>query len=100
MLYLLTLQQSLYIIVVTYYITPILKGQQNQGDELMSAAIEKLKTAIENAGAILIGAGSGFSTAAGYTYSGERFHRHFADFIGKYHFRDMYSAGFYQKKPA
>ena len=100
MLYLLTLQQSLYIIVVTYYITPILKGQQNQGDELMSAAIEKLKTAIENAQAILVGAGSGFSTAAGYTYSGGRFHRHFADFIGKYHVRDMYSAGFYQKKPA
>ena len=61
----------------------------------MSAAIEKLKTAIENAQAILVGAGSGFSTAAGYTYSGGRFHRHFADFIGKYHFRDMYSAGFY-----
>ena len=61
----------------------------------MSATIQKLKTAIENAGAILVGAGSGFSTAAGYTYSGERFHRHFADFIGKYHFGDMYSAGFY-----
>ena len=61
----------------------------------MSAAIEKLKTAIENAQAILVGAGSGFSTAAGYTYSGGRFHRHFADFIEKYHFRDMYSAGFY-----
>lgn len=50
----------------------------------MSASIAKLKTAIENAEAILVGAGSGFSTAAGYTYSGERFHRHFADFIGKY----------------
>ena len=51
------------IIVVTYYITSILKGQQNQGDERMSATIQKLKTAIENAGAILVGAGSGFSTA-------------------------------------
>ena len=61
----------------------------------MSAAIKKLKTAIENTEAILIGAGSGFSTAAGYTYSGERFQRHFADFIEKYHLRDMYSAGFY-----
>ena len=61
----------------------------------MSVAIEKLKTAIENAGTILVGAGSGFSTAAGYTYSGERFLRHFADFIEKYHFLDMYSAGFY-----
>ena len=61
----------------------------------MSAAIKKLKTAIENTEAILIGAGSGFSTAAGYTYSGERFQRLFADFIEKYHLRDMYSAGFY-----
>ena len=61
----------------------------------MSAAIKKLKTAIENAEAILVGAGSGFSAAAGYTYSGERFQRHFADFIEKYHLRDMYSAGFY-----
>ena len=61
----------------------------------MSAAIKKLKTAIENAEAILVGAGSGFSAAAGYAYSGERFQRHFADFIEKYHLRDMYSAGFY-----
>ena len=61
----------------------------------MSTAIEKLKTAIKNTKAILVGAGSGFSTAAGYTYSGERFQKHFADFIEKYHFRDMYSAGFY-----
>ena len=43
----------------------------------MSATIQKLKTAIENAGAILVGAGSGFSTAAGYTYSGERFEKYF-----------------------
>lgn len=44
---------------------------------------------------MVVGAGSGLSSAAGLTYSGERFEKNFADFIAKYHFRDMYSAGFY-----
>lgn len=35
------------------------------------------------------------STSAGYTYSGKRFQDHFPDFIKKYGFKDMYSAGFY-----
>lgn len=29
------------------------------------------------------------------TYSGERFHKYFHDFIEKYHFHDMYEGGFY-----
>lgn len=57
--------------------------------------IEKLHKALLEADAIIIGAGAGLSTSAGFTYSGERFERHFADFIGKYGFTDMYSAGFY-----
>lgn len=44
---------------------------------------------------MIIGAGAGLSTAAGFTYSGERFDRYFADFAEKYGFRDMYSGGFY-----
>ena len=56
---------------------------------------EKLHKALLEADAIIIGAGAGLSTSAGFTYSGERFERHFADFIGKYGFTDMYSAGFY-----
>ena len=43
----------------------------------------------------VVGAGAGLSTSAGFTYSGERFERHFADFIGKYGLTDMYSASFY-----
>ena len=35
------------------------------------------------------------STAAGFTYSGERFEKYFADFGEKYGFFDMYSGGFY-----
>ena len=57
--------------------------------------IEKLRKALREADAVVVGAGAGLSTSAGFTYSGERFERHFADFIGKYGFTDMYSAGFY-----
>ena len=61
----------------------------------MMTEIEKLQEALREADAIIVGAGAGLSTSAGFTYSGERFERHFADFIGKYGFTDMYSAGFY-----
>ena len=57
--------------------------------------IEKLRKALREADAVVVGAGAGLSTAAGFTYSGERFQQHFADFINKYGFTDMYSAGFY-----
>lgn len=57
--------------------------------------IKKLAHKIKECDAIMIGAGSGLSTSAGLTYSGERFEKHFSDFIKKYHLRDMYSAGFY-----
>ena len=57
--------------------------------------IEKLHKTLREADAVVVGAGAGLSTAAGFTYSGERFQQHFADFINKYGFTDMYSAGFY-----
>ncbi|MGI6211951.1 MAG: SIR2 family NAD-dependent protein deacylase [Anaerovoracaceae bacterium] len=57
--------------------------------------IRILKQHLEEADAVLIGAGSGLSTAAGFTYSGERFQRYFGDFARKYGIRDMYSGGFY-----
>lgn len=60
-----------------------------------SAQIERLKEALDRADAVVIGAGAGLSTSAGFTYSGERFERNFGDFIAKYHYQDMYSAGFY-----
>ena len=58
-------------------------------------SITELRDAIVAADAVVIGAGAGLSTAAGLTYSGERFERYFADFIEKRGFRDMYSAGFF-----
>ena len=60
-----------------------------------SAEIDRLKKEIQTADAIVIGAGAGLSTAAGFTYSGERLQKYFADFVEKYGFRDMYSGGFY-----
>ena len=60
-----------------------------------SAKLEQLRTALRDADAVVVGAGSGLSTAAGFTYSGERFDRYFSDFAAKYGFRDMYSGGFY-----
>jgi NAD-dependent SIR2 family protein deacetylase len=57
--------------------------------------IERLKKEVESADAIVIGAGAGLSTAAGLTYSGERFEKYFGDFAARFGIRDMYSGGFY-----
>ncbi|RRD92774.1 hypothetical protein EII17_13580 [Clostridiales bacterium COT073_COT-073] len=57
--------------------------------------LQRLKGEIQNAEAIVIGAGAGLSTSAGLTYHGERFERYFFDFIEKYGISDMYSGGFY-----
>lgn len=60
-----------------------------------SQQLKNLANQIKECEAIIIGAGSGLSSAAGLTYSGERFNKYFSDFIDKYHLTDMYSAGFY-----
>lgn len=60
-----------------------------------SAQTEKLRAALDEADALVIGAGAGLSTSAGFTYDGERFRKYFADFEAKYGFHDMYSGGFY-----
>jgi len=57
--------------------------------------INKLKTALSDADAIVIGAGAGLSTSAGFVYNGDRFEKYFPDFAVKYRFADMYSGGFY-----
>ena len=60
-----------------------------------SDKIRKLRAALEEADSVVIGAGAGLSTSAGFTYSGERFEKYFSDFGEKYGFKDMYSGGFY-----
>ena len=57
--------------------------------------VHKLKEKMQNAEAIVLGAGSGLSTAAGLTYSGERCQKYFFDFAKKYPIRDIYSGGFF-----
>lgn len=69
--------------------------QTTKSTENISDNIEKLKEKIRTADAVVIGAGAGLSTAAGFIYSGERFEKYFSDFRQKYGFEDMYSGGFY-----
>ena len=57
--------------------------------------IKILLEELAQADAVIIGAGAGLSTSAGFVYTGERFDKYFRDFSKKYHFRDMYSGGFY-----
>ena len=65
-------------------------GSGSRGEQL-----SRLKTELQRADAIVIGAGAGLSTAAGLTYSGERFEKYFGDFAAQFGIRDMYSGGFY-----
>lgn len=71
------------------------KFRKTKETEPMEERIERLKTALQDADAVIVGAGAGLSTAAGYAYAGERFERYFKDFIEKYQIPDMYSGGFY-----
>ena len=50
---------------------------------------EQLKKALHEADAVIIGAGAGLSTSAGFTYAGERFRTYFSDFASKYGFTDI-----------
>ena len=49
-----------------------------------SEEVKRLKNEIINADAVLIGAGAGLSTAAGFIYDGENFRKHFSNFEAKY----------------
>ena len=66
-----------------------------QSTAAFSKQIDKLRAALDASDAVVIGAGAGLSTAAGYTYSGKRFEKFFGDFAARYGFTDMYSGGFY-----
>ena len=62
---------------------------------MTAAETEKISELIKFSDTVVIGAGAGLSYSAGFEYSGARFEDNFADFIAKYHFTDMYTAGFY-----
>ena len=67
----------------------------NASTKNCSEQVERLKTALRDCDAVVVGAGAGLSTSAGFVYTGERFEKNFSDFAEKYGFRDMYSGGFY-----
>ena len=54
-----------------------------------------MKAALQDCDVVVIGAGAGLSTSAGFVYTGERFEKYFSDFAAKYGIQDMYSGGFY-----
>ena len=58
-------------------------------------AIIRLKEILDSSDAVVIGAGAGLSTSAGFIYTGERFEKWFPDFIRNYGIGDMYEGGFY-----
>ena len=57
--------------------------------------MDRLKAALQDCDAVVIGAGAGLSTSAGFVYTGERFEKYFSDFAAKYGIQDMYSGGFF-----
>ena len=67
----------------------IIKSTENYSDN-----IERLSIAIKDADSVIIGAGAGLSTSAGFVYTGERLKEYFTDFGEKYKIPDMYSGGF------
>lgn len=70
-------------------------GRRSIGRTNTINGVDKLRSALAQADAVIIGAGAGLSTSAGFVYTGERFRENFHDFAEKYHFNDMYSGGFY-----
>lgn len=70
-------------------------GWKNPKSDNTPDGVNKLREALNSADAVIIGAGAGLSTSAGFVYAGERFEKYFQDFAKKYRFGDMYSGGFY-----
>lgn len=79
-----------------FFSMPLVSGNvvcAKNDDRQLASKIEKLRQALDDADAVIVGAGAGMSTAAGLTYSGERFDEHFADFRDAFGITDMYSGG-------
>lgn len=61
-----------------------------------NSSLDELRAALDQAETVLVGAGAGLSTSAGFSYGGATFRRYFSDFEEKYGFHDMYTGGFTQ----
>ena len=73
----------------------VLLDRVSEGSGTVEEREARLAEAIKSSEAVLIGAGAGLSTSAGFVYSGERFRRYFFDFEKRFGIRDMYSGGFF-----
>ena len=71
----------------------LISAKSSQRDR--AKQLERLRQALDTADAVIVGAGAGLSTSAGFTYAGERFERHFRLWRERYGFTDMYSGGFH-----
>ncbi len=74
---------------------PATESQAGESGQVESSQVDRLRHCLQSADGVVIGAGAGLSTSAGFTYTGARFETYFSDFIEKYGFPDMYSGGFY-----
>ena len=72
-----------------------MNGSSGENESFSEDKIERLRQMLSEAEAVVIGAGAGLSTSAGFVYTGERFQKYFSDFAARYDFKDMYSGGFY-----
>ncbi len=68
--------------------------QMSRGKGTEKEQLARLKEEIRTADAVVIGAGAGLSTSAGFCYTGERLQKYFGDFVAEYRIPDMYSGGF------
>lgn len=73
----------------------VLQNLKKQPAWVKAKPIDRLCRALQEADAVMIGAGAGLSASAGFLYDGERFQRYFQDFTHQYGFHDMYTGGFY-----
>ena len=60
-----------------------LKRKMNDSTNSYSDKILQIKEKIRQADAVIVGAGAGLSTAAGFVYTGDRFTYYFSDFEKK-----------------
>lgn len=84
---------------MSFWMSNTLSGSRyvcaERDEEATKESIDRLRAALDECNAVLVGAGAGLSTAAGLEYSGKRFNENFADFRDAYGIHDMYSGGFY-----
>lgn len=74
----------------------------SRGTGTKAENIARLADELRSADAVVVGAGAGLSTSAGFRYDGERFIRFMGDFCTEFKIPDMYIGGFVamQQDPA